>query len=156
MAHLALYLVDHADQFARVRSDKALLEGAAEEVVRHASPILYFRRTATVDTVLAGTEVHAGEKVVMWYASANFDEAHFDDPLAFEVGRPRTPGHVAFGGGGAHFCLGASLARIELVELVAEAVRRGLEMQVVGKPQMVSSNFVNGIQSLTVELLGAR
>ena len=92
----------------------------------------------------------------MWYASANFDEAHFDDPLAFEVGRPRTPGQVAFGGGGAHFCLGASLARIELVELVAEAVRRGLEMQVVGKPQMVSSNFVNGIQSLTVELLGAR
>ena len=69
-------------------------------MVRHASPILYFRRTATVDTVLAGTEVHAGEKVVMWYASANFDEAHFDDPLAFEVGRPRTPGHVAFGGGG--------------------------------------------------------
>ena len=156
MAHLALYLVDHADQFDRVRSDKGLLEGAAEEVVRHASPILYFRRTATVDTVLAGTEVQAGEKVVMWYASANFDEAHFDDPLAFEVGRPRTPGHVAFGGGGAHFCLGASLARIELVELVAEAVRRDLEMRVVGEPQMVSSNFVNGIQSLTVELLGAR
>ena len=156
MAHFALHLVDHADQFDRVRSDEGLLEGAVEEVVRHASPILYFRRTATVDTVLAGTEVRAGDKVVMWYASANFDEAHFDDPLAFEVDRPRTPGHVAFGGGGAHFCLGASLARIELVELVAEAMRRNLEMRVVGEPEMVSSNFVNGIESLTVELLGAR
>jgi len=156
MAHLALHLVGHADQFDRVRSDEGLVEGAAEEVVRHASPILYFRRTATVDTVLAGTEVRAGDKVVMWYASANFDEAHFDDPLAFEVGRPRTPGHVAFGGGGAHFCLGASLARIELVELVAEVMRRDLAMRVVGEPEMVSSNFVNGIQSLTVELLGAR
>ena len=156
MAHFALHLVDHADQFDRVRSDEGLLEGAVEEVVRHASPILYFRRTATVDTVLAGTEVRAGDKVVMWYASANFDEAHFDDPLAFEVDRPRTPGHVAFGGGGAHFCLGASLARIELVELVAEAMRRNLEMRVVGEPEMISSNFVNGIESLTVELLGAR
>ena len=156
MAHLALHLADHADQFDRVRSDEGLLEGAAEEVVRHASPILYFRRTATVDTVLAGTEVRAGDKVVMWYASANFDGAHFDDPLDFEVGRPRAPGHVAFGGGGAHFCLGASLARIELVELVAEVMRRDLSMRVVGEPEMVSSNFVNGIQSLTVELLGAR
>ena len=156
MAHLALHLADHADQFDRVRSDEGLIEGAAEEVVRHASPILYFRRTATVDTVLAGTEVRAGDKVVMWYASANFDEAHFDDPLDFEVGRPRVPGHVAFGGGGAHFCLGASLARIELVELVAEVMRRDLSMRVVGEPEMVSSNFVNGIQSLTVELLGAR
>tara|TARA_B100000959_G_scaffold164815_1_gene172710 strand:+ start:11 stop:481 length:471 start_codon:yes stop_codon:yes gene_type:complete len=156
MAHLALHLADHAGQFDRVRSDEGLLEGAAEEVVRHASPILYFRRTATVDTVLAGTEVRAGDKVVMWYASANFDEAHFDDPLDFEVGRPRVPGHVAFGGGGAHFCLGASLARIELVELVAEVMRRDLSMRVVGEPEMVSSNFVNGIQSLTVELLGAR
>ena len=156
MAHLALHLADHADQFDRVRSDEGLLEGAAEEVVRHASPILYFRRTATVDTVLAGTEVRAGDKVVMWYASANFDGAHFADPLDFEVGRPRAPGHVAFGGGGAHFCLGASLARIELVELVAEVMRRDLSMRVVGEPEMVSSNFVNGIQSLTVELLGAR
>jgi len=151
MAHLAVHLVEHEDQFDRVRADGDLLDGAVEEVVRHASPILYFRRTATVDTVLAGTEVAAGDKVVMWYASANFDEAHFADPRAFDVGRPRVPGHVAFGGGGAHFCLGASLARIELAELVAEVLRRGLRLRLAGEPQSVSSNFVNGVAHLPVE-----
>ncbi|MBJ31833.1 MAG: cytochrome P450 [Acidimicrobiaceae bacterium] len=152
MAHLAVHLVDHEEQFDQVRADGDLLDGAVEEVVRHSSPILYFRRTATVDTVLAGTEVAAGEKVVMWYASANFDEAHFVDPLVFDVDRPRVPGHVAFGGGGAHFCLGASLARIELAELVAETLRRGLRVQLAGEPEMVSSNFVNGVARLPIEV----
>jgi len=152
MAHLAVHLVDHEEQFDQVRADGDLLDGAVEEVVRHSSPILYFRRTATVDTVLAGTEVAAGEKVVMWYASANFDEAHFVDPLVFDVDRPRVPGHVAFGGGGAHFCLGASLARIELAELVAETLRRGLRIQLAGEPEMVSSNFVNGVARLPIEV----
>ncbi len=152
MAHLATHLMDHADEFDRVRADGDLLDGAVEEVVRHASPILYFRRTAMADTVLAGTEVAAGDKVVMWYASANFDEAHFADPLAFDVGRPRVPGHVAFGGGGAHFCLGASLARIELAELVAEVLRRGLRLRPAGEVETVSSNFVNGVARLPVEV----
>jgi len=152
MAHLAVHLVDHEEQFDQVRADGDLLDGAVEEVVRHSSPILYFRRTATVDTVLAGTEVAAGEKVVMWYASANFDEVHFVDPLVFDVDRPRVPGHVAFGGGGAHFCLGASLARIELAELVAETLRRGLRIQLAGEPEMVSSNFVNGVARLPIEV----
>ncbi|MEC9394987.1 MAG: cytochrome P450 [Actinomycetota bacterium] len=152
MAHLAVHLVDHEEQFDQVRADGDLLDGAVEEVVRHSSPILYFRRTATVDTVLDGTEVAAGEKVVMWYASANFDEAHFVDPLVFDVDRPRVPGHVAFGGGGAHFCLGASLARIELAELVAETLRRGLRIQLAGEPEMVSSNFVNGVARLPIEV----
>ena len=156
MAHMAVHLADHQDQFDRVRNDASLLDPAVEEVVRHASPILYFRRTATTDTMLAGTEVAAGDKVVMWYASANFDSAHFDDPLAFDVGRPRVPGHVAFGGGGAHFCLGASLARIELAELLTEVLRRDLRISVVGEPEMVSSNFVNGVQRLEIELSGAR
>ncbi len=156
MAHMAVHLADHDDQFDRVRRDPELLDSAVEEVVRHASPILYFRRTATVDTVLAGTEVAAGDKVVMWYAGANFDAAHFDDPLAFDVGRPRVPGHVAFGGGGAHFCLGASLARIELAELLGEVLRRDLRISVVGQPETVSSNFVNGIHHLEIELAGGR
>jgi cytochrome P450 len=75
--------------------------------------------------------------------------------MAFDVDRPRVPGHVAFGGGGVHFCLGASLARIELAELVAEVQRRDLRLSVVGKPEMVSSNFVNGINRINVELVGA-
>ena len=156
MSHLGIHLVEHADQFDRVRSDPDLLDTAAEEVVRHASPILYFRRTATADTTLAGTDVAAGEKVVMWYASANFDEVHFDDPQAFDVGRPKVPGHVAFGGGGAHFCLGASLARIEISALVADVLARDLSLEQVGAPELVSSNFVNGVERLEMKVAGPR
>jgi cholest-4-en-3-one 26-monooxygenase len=106
-----------------------------------------------VDTTLAGTHVAAGEKVVMWYAGANFDEAHFEDSMAFDVGRPKVPGHVAFGGGGAHFCLGASLARIELSVLVSEVLDRGLRLEPVGDPVLVSSNFVNGVESLKMTVV---
>jgi len=152
MAHLALHLVEHPDQFDRVRRDPSLLDQAVDEVIRYSSPILYFRRTATVDAVLAGTEVAAGEKVVMWYASANFDDDVFADPLRFDVGRPRTPAHVAFGGGGVHFCLGASLARLELAILLEEIQRAGLEIELAGTPHYVRSNFVNGIESLPVRV----
>jgi cytochrome P450 len=152
MAHLALHLTEHPDQFDRVRGDPSLLDQAVDEVIRYSSPILYFRRTATVDTVLAGTAVAAGEKVVMWYSSANFDELAFDDPLRFDVGRARTPAHVAFGGGGVHFCLGASLARLELSVLVQEIQRTGVELELTGEPTYVRSNFVNGIESLPVRV----
>ena len=152
MGHLALHLVHFAEEFDRVRSDRSLLAGAAEEVVRYSSPILYFRRTATRDVVLDGTPIAAGEKVVMWYASADFDEAVFDDPLRFDVARPATPPNVAFGGGGAHFCLGASLARLELVELIDEILTRGLRFEVLGDPVHVDSNFVNGLEHVEVQL----
>ncbi len=152
MAHLALHLTDFAHQFDRVRANRDLLPGAAEEVVRYSSPILYFRRTATRDTELAGTPIAAGDKVVMWYASANFDEAVFDDPLRFDVGRPSLPPNVAFGGGGAHFCLGASLARLELVELIDEVLGRDLRLERVGDPVFVDSNFVNGLEHVEVRL----
>ena len=91
MSHLALYLVDHPEQFASVRSDRTLLAGAAEEVVRYSSPILYFRRTATRDCELSGTSIAAGEKVVMYYAAADFDPEVFPDPLGFDVSRPTRP-----------------------------------------------------------------
>ncbi len=150
MAHLALHMIGHADQFELVRHDRGLLESAAEEVIRHSSPILYFRRTAATDTVLAGTHVSAGEKVVMWYASANFDEAVFDDPLRFHVARLRTPAHAAFGGGGVHFCLGAPLARLELSILIDEILSRGITLRAAGPTAYVRSNFVNGIESLPI------
>ncbi len=129
-----------------------VVDGAVEEVLRYSSPILYFRRTATVDTELAGTPVAAGDKVVMWYAAANFDEGVFDDPLRFDIGRPKVPANVAFGGGGAHFCLGASLARLELAILIDEIIARDLVVQPVGEPSFVPSNFVNGIEHLEVVL----
>ncbi len=150
MAHLAVHLTDNPEQFAMVRRNPALLDQAVDEVIRFSSPILYFRRTTTVDTVLSGTPIAAGEKVVMWYASANFDEAVFADPQRFDVQRPRAPAHVAFGGGGVHFCLGASLARLELAILIDEIVGSDMTIEVIGEPRHVKSNFVNGIDSLLV------
>lgn len=158
MAHLALHLVAFAEEFERLRlqyrrdgaPDPVLLDGAVEEVLRYSSPILYFRRTATTDTELAGTPIAAGDKLVMWYAAANFDEAVFPDALRFSLDRPNPPANVAFGGGGAHFCLGAALARLELSALIAEIIRRGLVLDVVGTPTYVDSNFVNGIEHLAV------
>lgn len=152
MAHLAVQMSQFPDVFAAGTADRTLLPAIADEVIRYSSPILYFRRTVTEDTVLSGTELAAGDKVVMWYASANFDEEVFDRPLQFRADRPQAPTHVAFGGGGAHFCLGASLARLELVELLDEMADRRWRFQSVGSPRFVESNFVNGIESLEVSL----
>jgi len=152
MAHLALHLASFADAFEQVRRDRSLLGAVTDEVIRYSSPILYFRRTVTAPTTLAGTDLTIGDKVVMWYASANFDDAEYDDPLSFRVDRPAAPPHVAFGGGGAHFCLGASLARLEVAELVAAIFDRNMRFDRVGEPEFVRSNFVNGIEQLEVQL----
>jgi cytochrome P450 len=152
MAHMAHQFTSFPDQLARIGHDPTLIETAVEEVVRYSSPILYFRRTATVDTELAGTKIAAGDKVVMWYAAANFDETVFPDPLSFDVGRPRLPMNSAYGGGGVHFCLGASLARLELSALLGEIVDRGLGITAAGEPEYVRSNFVNGIEHFNVRV----
>lgn len=150
MAHLALHLTQFPEAFERAGDDRSLLPTLADEVVRYSSPILYFRRTVTKPTVLSGTELTAGDKVVMWYASANFDDDVFDDPLSFRPDRPSVPSHVAFGGGGAHFCLGASLARLEVAELIDEMLDRDITFSTIGDPIFVDSNFVNGIEHLEV------
>ncbi len=152
IAHLVLHMRQFPEAFDAVRANPELISSVADEVVRYSSPILYFRRTTTAPTVLAGTELAAGEKVVMWYAAANFDEAAIDEPLAFRPDRPSTPSHVGFGGGGAHFCLGASLARLELCVLIEEMLRRNITFEHVGEPEFVESNFVNGIDHLEVTL----
>jgi cytochrome P450 len=152
MAHLALHLVEFGDQFDRVRSDPSLLDNAVDEVIRYSSPILYFRRTTTCDTVLSGTPIAAGEKVVIWYAAANFDQAVFPDSLRFDVGRPRLPSHAAFGGGGVHFCLGAALARLEVSILIEEILRRDITLELAEPATYVRSNFVNGIEHLPVRV----
>lgn len=149
MAHLALHLVQFPDEFERVRANPELLGAIADEVIRYSSAILYFRRTVTRETQLGGTDLSAGDKVVMWYASANFDDQVFDAPLEFRADRSQVPAHVAFGGGGAHFCLGASLARLEISVLIEEILARNLTLQ-VGEPEFVESNFVNGIEHLPV------
>lgn len=153
MAHLALHLVEFPDEFDKVRRDPALLGSVTDEIIRYSSPILYFRRTVTTNTTLGSTELHPGDKVVMWYAAANFDEAQFPNAQRFVAHRPQVPAHVAFGGGGAHFCLGASLARLEVAILIEELLERNLSLE-IGEPQFVPSNFVNGIEHLPVAITG--
>jgi len=150
MSHLALLMVKHPDQFDRVRKDRSLIPTAVEEIVRYSSPILYFRRTATKDVELSGTLVRKGERVVMWYASGNFDDARFENAQTFDVARPAMPFHAGFGGGGVHTCLGAGLARLELAVLLEEILDRDLRIHLDEDPEYVSTNFVNGIEKLHV------
>ena len=150
MSHMALLMAQHPDQFAQVRKDRSLVATAVEEIVRYSSPILYFRRTATRDVDLSGTIVRKGDRVVMWYASGNFDETRFENAQTFDVTRPAMSFHAGFGGGGVHTCLGAGLARLELAVLLDEVLDRGLTIQLKHEPEFVNTNFVNGIEKLDI------
>ncbi|MBK0329007.1 cytochrome P450 [Rhodobacteraceae bacterium F11138] len=154
MSHLAIHMADHPGQFEKIKTDAALLDTAVEEVVRYSSPILYFRRTATRETELGGTKIARGDRVVMWYASANFDETRFEDAQTFDITRPRMPAHAGYGGGGVHTCLGAGLARIELKVLIEEILARNIRIEIDSEPEYVSTNFVNGVEVLNVKLTG--
>lgn len=151
ISNLVLQMVQFPAAFARLKHEPELIKGAVEEIVRHASPILYFRRTATKDTELAGTSIRRGEKVVMWYAAANFDETRFPDPMAYDMQRPPLP-HAGYGGGGVHTCLGIGLARIELRVLLEEILNRDMVFEITETPHYVHSNFVNGIERLMVRI----
>ena len=152
ISHLALLLEQQPEAFVALRDAPELVDNVVEEVVRLASPILYFRRTATRDTTLAGTQISAGQRVVMWYASANFDAKQFDNPGVLNPNRQRPRAHAGFGGGGIHICLGAWLARLELKLLINEWVRRRIRLTTTSPPTYVNSNFVNGIEQLPVEI----
>jgi cytochrome P450 len=121
---------------------------AVDEIVRWATPVVHFRRTATADTEIAGQELHAGDKVVMFYSSANRDERVFDDPYRFDVTRPLQPPQAGFGAGGPHFCLGANLARREISVMFDEIRRRMPDLRITGEPDYLQSNFINGIKHL--------
>ncbi|AWT54527.1 linalool 8-monooxygenase [Mycolicibacterium smegmatis MKD8] len=122
---------------------------AVEEIVRWASPVIYMRRTVTRDTELAGTALPAGSKVTLWYGSANRDETKFDNPWMFDVQRHPNP-HVGFGGGGAHFCLGANLARREITVLFSELHRHLPDIVATEEPDRLQSAFIHGIKRLPV------
>ena len=147
ITHGAMAFADHPDQWERLVDDPSLIESAVDEVIRWATPVLHMRRTAAVDTVLAGTEISAGDKVVMWYAAANRDPEVFADPFRFDVGRADNP-HFSFGGGGPHFCLGAFLARMEIQVLLEEMARRDLALTVTEPAVHAPSNFVHGVLSV--------
>jgi cytochrome P450 len=120
---------------------------AVEEIVRWATPVIHFRRTAARDTVLGGQQIRAGDKVVMWYNSANRDAAKFDDPYRFDVAREPNE-HVGFGAGGPHFCLGANLARREIAVMFEELLRRLPDIEISGPPDMLLSAFIHGIKRM--------
>ena len=146
-----LTLLEHADQLQALRDDPTLIEDAVEELLRHTSVVRWFARTATADTELAGRPIAAGDRVVLWYASASRDEEVFDDPDRFDVRRGRGD-HKAFGGGGRHFCLGAGLARLELRVLLEEVVERMPGIALAGTPQRLVSNWANALTALPVRL----
>jgi cytochrome P450 len=155
-AHAMLALMEHPDQWRRLRDDPSLVATAVEEFIRWASPVFQFRRTATRDTALRGVEIQAGDKVVMWYISANFDEDAFPDPFRFDVGRQPND-HAAFGSGGPHFCLGAWLARLEVRVMFEELLPRIAGMELTGPVRRIRSNFANGFKQMPVRVtLGQR
>jgi cholest-4-en-3-one 26-monooxygenase len=147
--HSMLALAEHPDQAQRLRDDPSLWDTAVEEMLRWGSSIHNFRRTVAHDTELRGVAIAAGDKVVIYYASANRDEEVFDSPHSFDVGR--TPNdHVTFGGGGVHYCLGASLARAEIKATMREVVERLPGIQLTEPPVRLTSDFVNGIKRMPV------
>ena len=152
-SHTVVALQAHRDQRALLAADPgAHMETAVEEFVRWATPVMTFRRTATQDTEVGGRPVSEGEKVVMFYVSANRDEDAFEEPTRFDV--LRSPNHhVGFGGGGPHYCLGASFARTQLGAIFTELLTRapGLE---VGDPEPLVGNFIDGVKRLPYTLAG--
>ncbi len=140
--------MDNPDQLELLHKRPELVEQAVEEIIRFATPVLHMRRTATCDTDLSGVDITEGDKVVIWYASANFDEREFADPLTFDITRPIKPPQVSFGAKGPHHCLGAPLARMEIRVLLEEIVKSGIRFEATGPTVRTRSNFVNGISQL--------
>jgi cytochrome P450 len=148
ISHGMRALTEHPDQRKIWTSDfDTVSPTAVEEIVRWATPVINFRRTATRDVVVGGEEVKEGQKVVMFYNSANRDERAFDDPFRFDV--QRTPNeHFGFGAGGPHFCLGANLARREIRVMFEEVLRRLPDIEITGDADMLQSNFIHGIKRM--------
>jgi cholest-4-en-3-one 26-monooxygenase len=144
-----LALFEHPEQWQRLIEDPGLIPTAAEEIVRWVSPVNMFRRTAMQDTELGGHRIAAGDKVVVFYASANRDEAVFAAPDRFDVSRDPNP-HIGFGGGGPHFCLGRHLAALELRVLLQALTERMPGIRLDGEPSRLRSNFINGIKHMPV------
>jgi cholest-4-en-3-one 26-monooxygenase len=151
ISRAVLAFAEHPEQFARLCDDPSLIPTATEEVLRWASPVLYFRRNAVAELEIGGQHIEPGDLVSLWYLSANRDDQHFSDPDTFDIGRHPNP-HVAFGGGGPHFCLGASLARLEISVFLEELVRRYRAIELAGPVDHLRGNFLHGVKHLPVIL----
>jgi cytochrome P450 len=149
-----LALIQHPDQLALLQARPELIPNAVEEMLRWASPVYHFRRTATRDVELGGQQIKAGDKVVMWFASGNRDEEVFERPYDFDVTRSPND-HVTFGKGSPHFCLGNSLARMEIRLMFETLLPRIASVELTGEVTRVRSNFVNGIKRFPVRMIAS-
>ena len=144
-------LLEHPDQMQLLRDKPELLDPAIEEILRWATPVINFRRTATCATEVGGQPIAEGDALVMYYMSANRDETVFEDPFTFDITRDPND-HIAFGGGGAHHCLGANLARLELQIIFKELLASTRSITQAGDVARLRSNFINGIKHMPVEV----
>ncbi|MGV9713066.1 cytochrome P450 [Gordonia sp. NPDC003424] len=139
--------LDHPDQWTVFKRDRPAT--AVDEIIRWATPVHCFQRTAKVDTAVSGVPIRAGQRVGLFYSSANYDEEVFDDPFAFDIGRDPNP-HLSFGGNGAHFCIGANLARLEVNIMFNTLADLVPDISKVAEPQRIRSGWLNGVKDLQV------
>ena len=150
-SHGLKLLSDHPDQWQAVKADPdRLINPMVEEIIRYATPVIQFRRTATRDVELGGRQVAEGDMVVVFYEAANKDEATFENASTFDITRDPNP-HVGFGGGGPHFCLGANLARAQLRDLFTHLAAADANIE-AGTPRYLKSHFINGIIDMPVKV----
>jgi cholest-4-en-3-one 26-monooxygenase len=153
ITHGMLAFLQHPDQWERWRSERPTT--AVDEILRWASPAVVLQRTATEDIEVAGQLVRKGERVGLYFASANFDEEVFDDPQRFDIGRSPNP-HVTFGAGGSHYCIGANLSRLELKVMFEVIADELTDIALLGRPRRLRSSWLNGIKHLPVRYGGSR
>jgi cytochrome P450 len=151
ISHGLMALLAHPDQLETLRNDAGAMPAAVEEIIRWSSPVAYFARRATRDTEIRGVKIAEGDRLTLWYPSANRDEDVFDDPFRFDIAR--TPNnHIAFGGGGAHFCLGANLARREIAIFFEELLARTKEIEILEPVQFNVLGIYNPILVIPSEI----
>jgi cytochrome P450 len=151
ITHGMLALMEHRDEWRRLRDDPGLMPTATEELLRWGSPTMHFRRTATRDVELRRQRIREGDKVVVWFVSGNRDDEVFPEPYRFDLGRDPNP-HMAFGSGGPHVCLGMHLARLEVLVMFDELVPRLKDVELTGPVERLRSNFINGIKHMPVRV----
>ena len=153
ITHGMIAFADNPDQWELYKKERP--ETAADEIVRWATPVTAFQRTALEDTELSGVQIKKGQRVVMFYRSANFDEEVFEDPHSFNILRNPNP-HVGFGGTGAHYCIGANLAKMT-INLIFNAVADHMpDLKPIGEPERLRSGWLNGIKHWQVDYTGGK
>jgi cytochrome P450 len=154
IAHGMHVLMENPEVMDRLREQPELMGTATDEIMRWASPVIHFRRTATADVEMHGVQIRQGDKVVVWLISGNYDERQFADPLSFDVTR-KPNNHITFGRGGPHFCLGAHLAKLETRIMFEELLPRVKTFEPAGPARRMHSNFTNAYKSMPVRVTTA-